>query len=175
MNGGVIRDNEGYGVYLMPTYFSFLGKVGDPLANITGGQIYGNKDGDIYVSDSDGRASDEKSRVMVAGNVLQGERVIKTNFGTITLDENHSAAGFGTAKPEAKNKIKDILATENPGWPVVGSPLWFKPSTTDYHFTVNRPSSAKKQVYSWPTFRCRRMVLLPPMLRLHLSRSRMNP
>lgn len=144
MNGGVIRDNEGYGVYLMPTYFSFLGKVGDPLANITGGQIYGNKDGDIYVSDSDGRASDEKSRVMVAENVLQGERVIKTNFGTITLDENHSAAGFGTAKPEAKNKIKDILATENPGWPVVGSPLWFKPSTTDYHFTVNRPSSAKK-------------------------------
>ena len=57
MTGGVIRDNEGYGVCLMPTYFSFLGKVGDPLANITGGQIYGNKDGDIYVSDSDGRAS----------------------------------------------------------------------------------------------------------------------
>lgn len=144
MNGGVIRDNGGYGIYLMPTYVSFLGKVGDPLANITGGQIYGNQNGDIYVSDSDGRASDDKSRVMVSGNVLQGERVIKTNFGIVTLDENHSAAGFGTAKPEAKNKITEILATQNPGWTVVGSPLWLKPSTTDYHFTVNRPSSAKR-------------------------------
>lgn len=144
MNGGTIRDNGGYGINILPTNFI---KTGDPVADINGGGIFGNKSGDIYISDSNGRADDTKSRVMLADGVLKDNGVIKTNFGSLTVNADYPSAGFGTAKSAAKTQFGTLLTATHPTWSMKGSVLWLKAQQAgDFHFTMPRPYSVDQGI-----------------------------
>lgn len=145
MSGGTIRENGGYGINISPTYYII--KTGDPVADINGGEIFGNKSGDIYISDSNGRADDTKSRVMLAAGVLKDNGVIKTNFGSLTVDANYLSAGFGTAKSAAKTQFGTLLTAEHPTWSMKGSVLWLKAQQDgELHFTMPRPHTVDQGV-----------------------------
>ena len=135
MNGGTICNNNAYGISINPTY---LIRTGDPIVNITGGALYGNENGQIQISDLNGRASNDKSRVEISSGTVQGDRIIQSNFGKITLDKTHPAISLGVAKNIAQNKIISKLGDS---WTSCGSSaLWFKPTTESFHFTMPRPN-----------------------------------
>lgn len=142
MSGGEIGNNGGYGIVVNATMF-FI-KTGTPTATITGGKLFGNKSGDVRISDTEGMAKDSVGHLSFIRDAV-AEGAVSTPFGNLTISEGGpSTIAVGTANKSAGtailDKLKEIGKEE---WKKKGSYcLWFKTDDKGImHFTMPRPSS----------------------------------
>lgn len=135
MNGGTISDNTIGISYTV---------AGESVVQINGGTITNNK---TQISATGGSAKDANENLYIASGVLQDNTSVSVSAGTVTLDTDYTGVALGQASTEAKNALTASVAKQHADWTAAGSyALWIKPEnkTEDYHFTITRPSSAKK-------------------------------
>ena len=95
-------------------------------------------------------ATDAQEHIVIEkGAAINGNKTIDLAAFDVTLDEDYDAVKLGNASNEAVTAIKTAVENEHSDWTVVGSDaVWVRPSTENYHFTVERPSGVKKtQLY----------------------------
>ena len=119
------------------------------VVNINGGTIENN--GNAYqINVVDGKARDAFERIKINPSVLKGNTTINLSskttypdnlsFGQLTLDDRYDEIWLGIPRDEAKDKIKTLVQSVHPDWTSFSkNGLWFKPSTTTFHFTMPRP------------------------------------
>lgn len=136
MNGGTITGN-GSGLY-----FNGISKS-QSIAELNRGTIAGNED--YEVNAYGGNSEDAYEHVKIAAGVVGGANTVRLSAGTLTLDVDYADIQLGDAKSDADSKIKELVAKEHSDWKVASSTaLWFKPSTSEIHFTITAPSSVSK-------------------------------
>ena len=140
MTDGTIKNNSLYGVNYAATSGS------NSLVQLFGGSLFDNGS-DYQISVSGGSAKDATENIYIAPGVLQEKPEVYVASSIVTLDSNYKAVSLGSASSEAVTALKNSVAEQHTDWPVAGySALWIKPedATQSYHFTITRPSSAKK-------------------------------
>ena len=141
MNGGTISDN-GTGIS-----YTIAGKS---KVELNAGAIIRNRTS-YQISATGGSAKDANEYIFIAPGVLQGNKSVNLNFGSITLDDNYPAVSFGQPNNTPKIDVQEAATVKgqekNEDWKVAGSGLWFRTQeSSDLHFTVNRPYSVDKGI-----------------------------
>ena len=141
MNGGTISNNTSGVKYTV---------TGESIVQLNGGTISDN--GTSYqISATGGSAKDKNEYIYINENVLQGKKSVNLSFGTITLDDKYPAVSLGQPNSNPKVDVQTVAVAKgqekNEEWKVVGNGLWFCTQTsTDLHFTVNRPYYVDKGI-----------------------------
>ena len=140
MTGGKITNNMGPGI----SYETTSSDAPYSYIRISDGEISGNKTAEISITNA--YAQDGYSCIQLNEDVLRESYIVKTSFGTLTLDQNYPAISIGNAKSAAQTGIKGALRSgaDWEGWDAVGSSaLWFKPTTDSFHFTMPKSYSVE--------------------------------
>ena len=127
---------------------NYEGKFGaddGSLVEIRNGScIEGNNNGkaQIKASFNSITSKDSVQYVKIDEGTIIGNKTIDLPYGDLILDDDYKNIQLGKASSEAKEKIENSIASD---WTALGySALWIKPSTSEYHFMLERPYSAGK-------------------------------